>query len=73
MKHTVAGQAIGVIYAKFCEKLVITQIFPDHPLADIIDIYLAPKPRLAPEIHLAPANILIWAGAPAPPSIFARF
>ena len=59
-------QPIGVIYAKFCEKLTITQNFPDHPLTDIIDIYLAPKPRLAPEIHLAPVDIIIWAGAPAP-------
>ena len=45
-KTYVPRYIIGVIYAKFCEKLVITQIFPDHPLTDIIDIYLAPNPAL---------------------------
>ena len=35
---TPSNTHFGLIYANFCPKWLITQIFPDPPLPDIIDI-----------------------------------
>ena len=35
---TPSNTYFGLIYANFCPKWLITQIFPDPPLPDIIDI-----------------------------------